>query len=68
MTIYKNITVTDWIKEHDELKKYSSVQIGKVLNKLGMKSEYKKIMGSSTKVYYLPVRQSNIDRVEKNSV
>lgn len=68
ITVYKKITVTDWIKEHDELKKYSAVQIGKVLKKLGINSERKKVMGSTSTIYYLPVRRTNIDQTEKNSV
>ena len=68
ITEYKKISVTEWINQYPELKKYSSVLIGKVLKRLGIKSERKKVLNTVCTLYYLPVRKTHIDQIEKNSV
>ena len=51
---WKFTTVTDWIISHPELRKYSSVQIGKVLTKLKIKDVPTKINGSTVHGRTLP--------------
>lgn len=54
---WKFTTVTDWMNEHWELKKYSAIQIGKVLNKIGIKDIQQKINGSPTHGKSLPFQK-----------
>ena len=71
ITAYKKMTVTEFIKSHDELKKYSSSQIGKVLKKIGHTPERKKVGGVVCTLYSLPIIQSRIDaadRTNQNSI
>ena len=50
------ITASQFKMEHDILRGYSVEQIGRVLDKLGRKKEYKRINGKAQKVRYLPKR------------
>ena len=68
ITEYRKITVTEFINEHSELRRYSSVQIGKVLKKLCIRPERKKVFGVVSSLYYLPARQSHVDRAEQSSI
>lgn len=51
----RDITVSDFIALHDELKRYGSAQIGKVLDKLGYESKSTRINGKRQRVRKLPV-------------
>lgn len=51
---YRLVTVTEFCDYHPRLNKYSSVQIGKVLTKLGIKPIMKKINGIPTYLRTLP--------------
>lgn len=51
---YKFVTTTDFKSAHFELARYSSVQIGRVLNKLGFPETLKKICGQPTRLRRLP--------------
>jgi len=51
---WKFTNVTDWISFHPELKKYSSIQIGRVLTRLKIKSTSVKINGQSVPGRTLP--------------
>lgn len=49
------ITITEFRMNHNELKGYSSLQIGKVLNKLGYEQKYIKKDGITARAYSLPL-------------
>ncbi|MBO7716038.1 MAG: hypothetical protein J6S85_20910 [Methanobrevibacter sp.] len=68
ITVYKYITVTEFKNHYSELKNYSSVQIGKVLKKLGIEPKFIKSYGQTNKTYNLPLRQSNIGQAEQSSI
>lgn len=51
---YRLVTVTEFCDYHPRLNKYSSVQVGKVLTKLGIKPIIKKINGIPTHLRTLP--------------
>lgn len=51
---YRLVTVTEFCEYHSRLNKYTSVQIGKVLSKLGIKPVTKKINGIPTLLRSLP--------------
>ncbi|MDE6005511.1 MAG: hypothetical protein K2G88_09020 [Oscillospiraceae bacterium] len=51
---YKYMTTTEFKDMHMSLKKYSTVQIGKVLNKLGFSEEVKKVNGKTLRLRKLP--------------
>lgn len=60
---YRDFTVSEFIAEHREiLGKYTSVQIGKCLIKLGYEPIRKRINGVVCKVYNLPHKQRRYDR------
>ena len=56
---YKLLTATEFKDQHTALSKYSSVQIGKCLNKLGYECERKRINKTIKRVYTLPVLKTN---------
>ena len=51
---YRLATITEFCDYHPRLNKYSSVQIGKVFNKLGFKTVIKKTGGITTRLKMLP--------------
>ena len=52
---YREMTITEWKELHlDALRPYSSVQIGKVLDKLGVEMKMTRINGKTAKVRLLP--------------
>ncbi len=52
---YREMTITEWKGLHlDVLRPYSSVQIGKVLDKLGVEMKMTRINGKAAKVRLLP--------------
>ena len=48
------MTVSEFKEKYPRLKNYTTVQIGKALDKLGIKLEKKRIDGSPSRVRYLP--------------
>ena len=54
-TEYKYMTVTEFKDMHMSLRKYSTVQIGRVLTKLGFPEERKKLNGGTFRLRKLPV-------------
>lgn len=53
-TEYREMTVTEWKQLNDSLRPYTVNQIGKALDRLGIKAETKKINGKAAKVRLLP--------------
>ena len=51
---FKYMTVSEFKEKYPRLKNYTTVQIGKALDKLGIKLEKKRIDGSPSRVRYLP--------------
>lgn len=51
------MTVTEFIQMHDPLKKYNAVTVGKALEKLGYKTEIKRIGGAFGKYKLLPYNE-----------
>ena len=47
------MTVTEFMKHHSELSKYTANQISIVLNKLGYESQRKKVNGKATRMKLL---------------
>ena len=53
------MTVTEFISQHNELNKYTTEQVGKVLTKLGYESQRKKTNGRATRMKLLPKKEYN---------
>ena len=51
---FKYMTVSEFKEKYPRLKNYTTVQIGKALDKLGIKQTKKRIDGESSRVRYLP--------------
>ena len=51
------MTVTEFISQHNELNKYTTEQVGKVLTKLGYESQRKKTNGRATRMKLLPKKE-----------
>lgn len=57
---YRLVTTTEFKNAHFELARYSSVQIGRVLNKLGIQEVRKKVCGQVNRLKKLPFVKNSI--------